>query len=127
MTEVVLDTSAVLAAVFGEAGAERVAAVAENSRLSTVNLAEVVQKLIDRGFGDEVIEATLNDRPCRFEPLDAGTGVRAGRLRRVTRSAGLSLGDRVCLVLAERLGLPVLTADRAWAGLDLGVEVVLIR
>jgi ribonuclease VapC len=127
MTEVVLDTSAVLAAVFGEAGADRVSAVAENSHLSTVNLVEVVQKLVDRGFGDEVIEATLNDLPCRIEPLDARTGVRAGRLRRVTRSAGLSLGDRVCLVLAERLGLPVLTADRAWAGLDLGVEVVLIR
>ena len=49
------------------------------------------------------------------------------RLRVLTRSAGLSLGDRACLALAQRLGLEAVTAERAWAGLELGVTVRVIR
>jgi PIN domain nuclease of toxin-antitoxin system len=45
----------------------------------------------------------------------------------LTRHAGLSLGDRACLALGEGLGYPVITADRVWASLDLGIEVVVIR
>jgi len=44
-----------------------------------------------------------------------------------TRARSVSLADRACLALASRLGLPALTADRAWQVLDLGVEVRLIR
>jgi len=45
----------------------------------------------------------------------------------LTRSAGLSLADRACLALALRLGYGVLTADRQWSNLDIGLEVKLIR
>jgi ribonuclease VapC len=43
------------------------------------------------------------------------------------RQRGLSLGDRACLALAESLRQPVLTTDRAWRGLSVGVEIRLIR
>ena len=54
---------------------------------------------------------------------------RAGALEPVTRREGLSLGDRACLALAERHGVPALTADRSWAaaGARLGIAVELIR
>jgi PIN domain nuclease of toxin-antitoxin system len=58
---------------------------------------------------------------------DADLAHRTGRLWPVTAHLGLSLADRACLALAMREGLPVLTGDRAWATLDLGVDVVLIR
>lgn len=48
-------------------------------------------------------------------------------MRSITRSAGLSLADRICITLARRLALPVLTADHSWLDLDLGVDVRLIR
>ena len=39
------------------------------------------------------------------------------------------MGDRICLALGRRMGLPVLTADRAWldAAEALGVTVETIR
>ena len=49
------------------------------------------------------------------------------RLRTLTRVQGLSLGDRSCLALGLRLGRPVLTADRGWLAVDVGVSVRLIR
>jgi PIN domain nuclease of toxin-antitoxin system len=46
-----------------------------------------------------------------------------------TRRAGLSFGDRVCLALAKREGLPAVTADSAWTRIAdaVGVKVQLIR
>jgi PIN domain nuclease of toxin-antitoxin system len=49
------------------------------------------------------------------------------RVERTIRSHGLSLGDRACLALAQSTGLPVLTADRAWRGVGLDVEIEVIR
>jgi PIN domain nuclease of toxin-antitoxin system len=51
----------------------------------------------------------------------------AGRLWAPTRQLGLSLGDRACLSLGLRLGLTVLTCDRAWAQLSLDVVIQLLR
>ena len=39
----------------------------------------------------------------------------------------LSLGDRACLALARVRDLPAVTADRAWAKLDLGIRIEVVR
>jgi ribonuclease VapC len=49
------------------------------------------------------------------------------RHARRIRHYGLSLGDRACLALAMELKLPVVTADRAWIDLDLGIDICVIR
>jgi ribonuclease VapC len=126
MTEVVLDASAVLALLRGERGGAGVEAALGEARLSAVNLSEVAQRLADQ-WPEQAVTAVLGDLPCRIVDFDESLALRAGLLRAATRRRGLSLGDRACLALAESLSLPVLTADRAWAELDLGVEVVLIR
>lgn len=127
MSEIVLDASALLAHILKEPGGDAVGATLADARASAVNLAEVVQRLSDRGLDDRHISELLDELPCRIDPFTAVDGRSAGLLRRDTRRRGLSLGDRACLTLAMSLNLPVLTADRAWAELDLGVEVVLIR
>jgi PIN domain nuclease of toxin-antitoxin system len=126
MTEVVLDASAVLALLRDEAGGAEVDARLSGAKLSAVNLAEVAQRLNDQ-WPDELVASVLAKVPYDVVDFNASLAIRAGLLRRVTRAKGLSLGDRACLALAERENLPVLTADRAWAELDLAVEVVLIR
>lgn len=60
-------------------------------------------------------------------PFDDELAYDCAGLRPVTKHLGLSLGDRACLALAKREVLPVLTADRVWSELDIGVEVRLIR
>jgi PIN domain nuclease of toxin-antitoxin system len=127
MAEVVLDASAILARALGEPGGERVDDVIDGAWISTVNLAEVAQRLVDRGLDDVTVSMAIDGLPCRADAFDRAAALGAALLRRATRHRGLSLGDHACLELAIRKGLPVLTTDRAWAKLDLGVEVVLIR
>jgi len=127
MADVLLDASAVLARLFREPGAERVAASLPGALVSAVNYAEVVGKLIDFRTPVEAAAVVASDLGLVVAPFEASDAAEAGLLRAVTRPLGLSLGDRACLALARRLDLPVLTADRAWVELDLGVEVVLIR
>jgi len=70
------------------------------------------------------VVAVMDLRVVPFDGLQART---AARLRSTTRHAGLSLGDRACLALADRLGYPVVTADRVWASLEVGIEIIMIR
>jgi ribonuclease VapC len=127
MADCVLDASAVLARLRQERGSDVVQARASGAFISAVNYAEVIGKLIDLGVSHDAVSIAVGDLELAILPFDEIDAARAGALRAVTRHRGLSLGDRACVALAERLGLPVLTADRAWAELDLGVEVVLIR
>jgi PIN domain nuclease of toxin-antitoxin system len=127
MVDVVLDASAVLAVLNAEPGADQVWAHLPGAFLSTVNAAEVASKLVDGGAGAEESGQALTKLGVRLVPFEGGDVAPVARLRAVSRTAGLSLGDRACLALAERLGLPALTADRAWAELDLDMEVRLIR
>lgn len=127
MAEVVLDASAVLALLRGEPGADAVAAWVGRARISAVNWAEVVGQLARAGVAREDVALALDALRLEVVPLDAGLADEVGWLDPRTRPRGLSLGDRACIALARRDGLPALTADRAWLGLDVGVEVRVIR
>lgn len=124
---VVLDASAVLAFVFDEPGAGRVETAVVNSIVTTVNWAEVWQRLLARGAPAADVRERLLEAGAVLEPLTADDAERAGALAALTRPAGLSLADRCCLVVAERLGCPALTADEAWAIVRVPAEVELIR
>ena len=124
----VLDASALLALLLGEAGADRVADLLPRSSVSAVNLSEVAAKLNERGMPEVGVRAALGDLDLDVHAFDEAAAFAAGRLRPPTRGHGLSLGDRACLALAMRLDAVAATADHAWAGLDLdGLRIELIR
>lgn len=127
MTEMVLDASAILAVLRGEPGRDAVIDVTYRALTCSVNLAEVVAKLVDEGAVMPQIEEAVSRVAGRVVDFDRDLAIQAGILRSATRHKGLSLGDRACLALALRERRPVMTADQAWADLDLGIEVVLIR
>lgn len=127
MTKVVLDASAVLAVLLVERGAERVLAVLGNAVISAVNLSEVVAKLEDRGVASPTADRYIATANLTVIPFDEALATAAGRLRRDTRHRGLSFGDRACLALGAQLQATVVTADRTWAELDLGIVIEVIR
>jgi PIN domain nuclease of toxin-antitoxin system len=127
MNEVVLDASALLALVGGEPGGAIVAEAFPHVVISAVNLSEAVAKLIERSMPPAVVRALLEDLDLDVHPFDAESAFAAGDLRATTRDLGLSFGDRACLALGQQLKLPVLTTDRAWASLDLGIAIRPIR
>ena len=126
----VIDTSALVAPIFGEPGAEVVSAVLAGSvpvLLSAVNFAEAAAVLARRHgvppaearadilmLGVEIVPFSAEEAACAAPLLAAHRGV-------------LSLGDAACLATAMLRGAQVLTADRAWAELGLEVEIRLVR
>ena len=127
MADCVLDASAILALVRGEPGADVVRGRIPRSLVSTVNVAEVGTKLVDWGMSSAGLRRVVLGLGFEVRPFDANQALAAAALRAATRSRGLALGDRACLALAQSTGLPVLTADRAWRGVGLDVEVEVIR
>lgn len=113
----VLDASALLAYIQGEAGADTVESLlTAGASCSTVNWSEVAQKIRAAGADWHVAAALLFSYPLRVEPASVEDGERAAQLWR--SGAGLSLADRFCLALGERLAATVWTADTAWGSSD---------
>ena len=129
MSEVILDASALLALLKEEAGAGKVADAIAMSRMTSVNYAEVVSHFVHAGMPASEVDAMLRPLPMTIVDADQALATLAGRLRAVTAEAGLSLGDRFCLALALRDGLPALTADKSWRTIAdaAGVTVSVIR
>ena len=123
----VLDASALLALLKGEAGWEIVAAYLPFSTMSAVNVSEAVAKSVENGADPVIVRERILDKEMTILPFEQEDAFTAGNLRAVTRELGLSFGDRACLALAQRLNMPVLTSDLAWHGLDIGVELIFIR
>ena len=138
MSACVIDTSAVLAHLFGERGGDEADAwMDRGAAISTANAQEVIAKLVDRDVRngtrlDDALAAAVQD----FENLVLNVldltiedAVAAGAMAPLQRSHDLSAGDRCCLALGKRLGLPVIHAEQTWQPLagDLGLELVLVR
>ena len=128
MSGIVFDASAMLALLLEERGADVVRAWIPDGIASAVNVAEVGTKLADRGgMMANDIRGLIGTLGLQVIPCDEDAAYAAALLRPRTRHHGLSLGDRACLALGVSRGLPVLTADRSWATLDVGADVRLIR
>jgi ribonuclease VapC len=127
MTIVVLDASAILAVIQREPGGEEVLKPKLTLLVSTVNVAEVRSKLVDRGFEREAIDKALSLIDMETVSFDAEQAILSSDIRLASKTGGLSLGDRCCVACAIQRGGILYTTDKAWAEVDLPVEVKLLR
>ena len=130
MDKVVLDSSAVVALLYDEPGSAVVQARLRGAAICTVNLAEVGDFLVRSSAGRrEDMERAIAALDLLVYDPDAALALDVSELLPLTRSVGLSLGDRFCLALAKRMERPVLTGDHIWREIadKVGVQVELIR
>lgn len=124
---IVLDSSALLALLLDEPGADVVASEMDEAVMSSANLAEVLSKAEERGGDAVALLKQIARTPLQIVPLSVATALGAALLRPLTRPLGLSLGDRICLALAQERDCEVLTADKRWEDAKLNVLVRMIR
>ncbi len=122
--DAILDASALIAWLGGESGAALVEPLLPRSLVSALNWSETLETLAEFGVDRDEARAVLP--MIEVVPFSEPQAVLAAAMRPTTRSLGLSLADRACLSLAMLRNCPIYTADRAWAGLDIGVDVKLI-
>lgn len=127
MTDVVLDASVIVAAVLQERGGGSAIGHASPPLVSAVNYAEVCTRLTDLGMKLAAIEGALEMLRLDVVVFDKEQADRTAALRAATRPSGLSLGDRACLALAASREALVLTADQAWRGVNLPIQIEVVR
>ena len=118
----VLDASAILAFLQGEDGSEVVEeALLDDSRCGAANWSEVAQRVLAAGRDWTLARALLSSYGMRVEAVTAEDAEWAAQ--RWRRGEGLSLADRLCLALGERLDISVLTADTSWGASGRVVQI----
>ena len=121
----VFDTSAVLAIIYGEDGADEARKREVGGSISQVNVAEVLGDMLRAGF------SSLAKASKVFAALELEVrgvhDVHVQRVAELKQVRGLSLGDCFCIALGESAGETLVTADQQWATLKLAVPVQLIR
>ena len=117
MTVAVLDASALLAFLSDEPGAAEVeVALSAGATCSAVNYSEVAQKVRYAGGSWAPVAGLLASYELVIADMTEADALAAADLWRP--GSPLSLADRFCLATAARLGVPALTADRAWGDTD---------
>ena len=127
MSRAVIDSSVLLAYIRKEPHADKFLAPEIEVVVSTVNLAEIVAKLMLKGASEAEAWTDATGIADEVVPFSLEHARLTGSLIRQTRKYGLSLGDRACVALGLLLDLPVYTADRAWKDLQVGVEIFVVR
>lgn len=125
----IVDTSALLALLLKEPGAEVVLDHMRQSSciITLVNYCEVLTKLFELTFPIDEFDAVFSALPLTLVEVNREMARFAAALRPSTKHIGLSLGDRFCIACAFYYKGTALTADKCWKSIEVGVPIEFIR
>jgi len=129
MTNIVLDSSAVLAMVFGEPGGAKVRTVILSAQhsisISAVNWSEILAKLGQKNpiITAEKLSAILPG--VLVVPFGQAEAEQTAAL--AVACPSLSLGDRACLALTRSRDATAWTTDRIWVTKPAGAKLKMLR
>ena len=125
---IVLDSSAVLAVILDEPGADRVEAAFAQSVISAASLAEILTKVVRRGLDPGGAYAMIGGFGLEVHPVEEELAVLAAEIySKAAAALDLSLGDRLCIALAMTLRCEVLTSDGGMLQYDAGIPITPFR
>lgn len=125
--QVLLDASALLALINQENGADIVEGVLPISIISAVNFSEVLAELrTNSRLSLEELDTHLVQSIPDIVEFDYHIAPKAAELKRFTKEFGLSLGDRACIATGLLKKIPIYTADKIWAKLQLDCEIIVV-
>jgi ribonuclease VapC len=121
----VVDASVVLAWLQDERGADEAEPFLMAGVIGAANWSEVLQKTRQHGAPAGVVGRLLASFGLTVENVTTADAEIAADIWR--HGTALSLADRLCLGLALRMDLEVASTDAAWADVEGGPAVVLVR
>ena len=126
--KIVFDSSALIMLFAKELGYESIRHYMKSAIISSVNIAEVYKYCIE---AQNLIEDDCRDliKLSGIKIIDfcEEQALITAKIIKQTKQYGLSLGDRSCIALAMFKDYPVLTCDKIWQKVDLGIEFIMAR
>ena len=125
-----IDSSALMAWFQNEPGDELTQTQLDfGGMIAAPNLTEVIGKLVSSGVAPiNEVQRDVLALGLEVIPMDQEIALAAAFFYARRHPYDLSLGDCVCIAVAETLGVEILTAEQSWAKIpDLRVKVRLIR
>lgn len=128
---VVLDASAVIAWLFHDRGSDTVSKLLSVAVLPASAMTESLYRAREKGHHLSLSDlySSIIQMGVTLEPITGADSLRAAELIGASRQARekpedacLSLGDGLCLAVAERLQLVVTGGDTHWETLDLNTK-----
>lgn len=133
---VVLDASAVLAWIMSERGKETIDRLLAFAYVPASALTEALYRGVERGhrLAAKELHRSLLVTGIAVEPITEVDALRASELIAWSRmqdgdalGRSLSLGDGLCIAVAERLGLMVTGGDEYWESVPMRVDYAPFR
>ena len=128
INKIVFDSSALITLFAKELGYEFVRQNLRYAIISSVNIAEVYKYCIEvQNLTEDDSINLIKLSGIKIIDFCKEQAIISAKIIKKTKQYGLSLGDRSCIALAIFKNCPILTCDKIWKKVDLGVEFIMAR
>ncbi|MEY3106453.1 MAG: hypothetical protein RIT35_619 [Pseudomonadota bacterium] len=128
MSKIVLDASALIALFAKESGYDLIKRHMKDVIMSSVNIAEVYKYCIEtQGLTKEEAKNLIKLSDIKIIEFTDEQALITASLVSKTKQYGLSLGDRACIALAIEGKYSIITCDKIWQKIDVGVKFIMAR